>query len=166
MKINEKLSRLRNKAGLTQDEFGDIIYSSAAYVSKYEKGWFRPPRDIIDLVADWFCIDRDTFADESNDIYLPEGGLPKPKSQKGKGRRPTQPTQERLISERCNTCFYRISISDVTKGCQYYLATGSRRECPPGDSCDKYKKDDGHRRKPIFDIYFNDDDFWRDENNV
>lgn len=80
MKINEKLRRLRIEAGLSQEAFGVICYSSQSYVKQYEKGWMKPDKFVVEAIADYFFIDPEILSDESNDIYLPEFGLPKKKA--------------------------------------------------------------------------------------
>lgn len=35
----------------------------------------------------------------------------------------------------CDNCVYRGTITGTTHYCRYYLVTGERRPCPPGDGC-------------------------------
>ena len=48
MKINEKLRRLRIEAGLSQEAFGVICYSTQSYVKQYEKGWMKPDKFVVE----------------------------------------------------------------------------------------------------------------------
>lgn len=35
----------------------------------------------------------------------------------------------------CRGCFYYGGNSDAVKSCSYFLTTGIRRPCPPGEGC-------------------------------
>lgn len=157
MKINEKLRRLRIEAGLSQEAFGAICYSSQGYVKQYEKGWIKPDDYVIEFIADYFFIDPDVFADESNDIYLPEFGLLKKRAQT-KPQKNTGP-KIALVSNRCSTCMYKSSTSGKMDGCIYILATGHRRGCPAGDECDKYEKGEEVKRWKAIDLVSGGFDF-------
>lgn len=150
MKINEKLRRLRIEAGLSQEAFAAISYSSQNYIKQCEKGYVRPDRFVIESIADFFFIDPDIFADENNDVYLPEIGLPKKKVAEP-AKQTTKPTTWK-IDKRCDTCMYRSSSSGRTDGCLYILITGHMRGCPPGDKCDKYKKGDEVKHWKAIDL--------------
>ena len=150
MKINEKLRRLRIEAGLSQEAFGVICYSTQSYVKQYEKGWMKPDKFVIEAIADYFFIDPEILFDESNDIYLPEVGLPKKKA--SVRNKVAKSQKEPPISKRCSTCKYRSSISGRTDGCLYILATGHRRGCPAGDECDKYEKGEEVKRWKAIDL--------------
>ena len=157
MKINEKLRRLRIEAGLSQEAFGAICYSSQGYVKQYEKGWIKPDDYVIEFIADYFFIDPDVLADESNDIYLPEFGLLKKRAQT-KPQKNTDP-KIALVSNRCSTCMYKSSTFGKTDGCIYILATGHRRGCPAGDECDKYEKGEEVKRWKAIDLVSGGFDF-------
>lgn len=154
MTVREKLKRLRNDLGLSQERFGEALNLNK--YPDYEYGHLRVPPYVIDSLERLYGIDPEVFADESNDIYLPPGGLPERKKKTPERRRPRKTcTIDRnwpRMPKRCNTCFYRVEMNRMVIGCGYAAEEGNGlRGCPAGDECTRYKPDDGQRRQRMFE---------------
>lgn len=69
MEISKKLYLLRTENNLTQSEFAKIAHSTDKSISAWENGTRSPKLQSIKPICDYFGIDFNTFADESNDVY-------------------------------------------------------------------------------------------------
>lgn len=45
-----KIKEIRDKTGLTQTEFGDLLGIPMRSIQNWEKGWRTPPQYIVDLI--------------------------------------------------------------------------------------------------------------------
>lgn len=72
MEISKKLYLLRTENNLTQSEFAKIAHSTDKSISAWENGTRSPKLQSIKPICDYFGIDFNTFADESNDVYKAE----------------------------------------------------------------------------------------------
>ncbi len=72
MEISRKLYLLRTENNLTQSEFAKIAHATDKSISAWENGTRSPKLQSIKPICDYFGIDFNTFADESNDVYKAE----------------------------------------------------------------------------------------------
>lgn len=45
-----------------------------------------------------------------------------------------------ICDERCRSCMYASTLSNLSVVCNYLLVTGNRRGCPAGEACERYIK--------------------------
>lgn len=123
MTTGEKIRKLRIEAGLLQRELAEIVGVNVTTVNSWETDKRIPLPSTIKKLNDYFGVD------------IADDGKPK-----------VDESQLAHRSARCRACDYRWGngySNDVY--CDYYLRTGIRRECPPGDECTKFKPRKGYR---------------------
>lgn len=67
MNLNDKISMLRRKQGMSQEEFGEKIYVSRQSVSKWEMGESKPKTDQLIRIAKVFEITLDELLEDNSD---------------------------------------------------------------------------------------------------
>ena len=71
MDIGNITAELRSKAGISQQELADRLHVSRDLVSKWENGTRRPDYNMIEQIADVFCVPVETIVD-TNDLIFGE----------------------------------------------------------------------------------------------
>ena len=61
MEFKDKLKKLRNEVGLSQEALADIIHVSRSAIAKYENGGGKPSEETLKLIADYFKVDISYF---------------------------------------------------------------------------------------------------------
>lgn len=69
MTINQRISMVRNDAGLTMQKFGDRIMISRNSVSMIESGKNNPSRQTIDLICREFNVRHEWLETGAGDMY-------------------------------------------------------------------------------------------------
>lgn len=70
MDFPEKLKKLRNEKGLTQEELAKSIFVSRTLISKYENGAVYPTKDNAEKLALFFNIPLSELIDENDTVQL------------------------------------------------------------------------------------------------
>ena len=148
MKRNEKLRALRMATGLSQIRFSETIDVNQSTYMEYESGRYELPPYVLENLRRVYGVSPEVFADESNDIFLPPGGVKKaPKKTRNE---PTAGPRRSYVSEspwpelpeRCRSCLWRIQHGEKTVGCGYAAHRGHTvRGCPIGEQCTRYRRD-------------------------
>lgn len=73
MAFKDRLRDLRNKRGLTQEEFGKVFNVIKQTVSSWEKGNSKPDLDLASSMADFFGVSTDDLLDRPADT-MPVSG--------------------------------------------------------------------------------------------
>ena len=148
MTVHDKLRALGE--AVTQEKAAEAMGVSPFYFRQILRSHFPVGRYYIENLAKVYPVDVDDFLDETRDFSPPQ--------KKARGKKRTAAKRgnpQRTISGRCKGCDYYGG--HYTKTCDFFLLTGKRRGCPPGDKCSRYKPRT-HRREPKFidfggDIY-------------
>lgn len=59
IRLNERIKQLRNEAGMTQQEFANLLKMSRSAVIMYERGEREPNLETLTFIADYFDVDMD-----------------------------------------------------------------------------------------------------------
>lgn len=85
--FKDKLKKLRMSMGLTQQQLADKLYISRSLIAKWEQGRSVPQEDMLQMLVDFFDVDRSHFYDKDepnklieklfkkNRLYLGVGSL-------------------------------------------------------------------------------------------
>ena len=145
MTRREKLRRLRNELGYSQEAFSEVLGVQSNTYSGYESGRYNLPDYMIDKLHELYGIDAAVFADEGCDTYLPPGGVPvRPQPQKERQKKKSRSKSVTITTgwprmpERCDTCMFSLKPGPHAIGCEYMAHTGKPRGCPVGDQCTRY----------------------------
>lgn len=57
--LNNKIKRLREEQGISQQKLADVVGVSKSSISKYEKGERTPELATFEAIADYFNVDMD-----------------------------------------------------------------------------------------------------------
>ncbi|MBU1142401.1 MAG: helix-turn-helix domain-containing protein, partial [Firmicutes bacterium] len=68
--FKEKLKKLREDKGLTQQELANQLFVTRSAVAKWEQGRGIPNPDSIDAIADFFAIDQKELFNEQDVIEV------------------------------------------------------------------------------------------------
>ena len=145
MTVYDKL-RLLGEA-VTQEKAAEAMGVSPYYFRQVLRDKYRVGRHYIENLASVYPIDVDDFLDETKDFTPPQKKQPKKQRTAKRGK------PQRTISDRCKGCDYYGGC--YTETCDFFLLTGERRGCPPGDKCERYKPRT-HRRTPKYTDYGGD----------
>ena len=129
MTVYDKL-RLLGEA-VTQEKAAEAMGVSPFYFRQILRSHYSVGRHYIENLASVYMFDVDDFLDETKDFTPPQKKQPKKQRTAKRGK------PQRTISDRCKGCDYYGGC--YTETCDFFLLTGERRGCPPGDKCERYK---------------------------
>lgn len=66
MEFKDKLKKLRTEKGVTQEKLANIVLVSRSTVAKWENGLSLPNEQSLDLLAEYFAIDKSELLSDKN----------------------------------------------------------------------------------------------------